>query len=238
MSLIHDALKKAEQKERAKIGSGIASMEEAAESAGKEIPKRTIVLVVILALALALFAYMRFKPKGDETSVKPVPQAAVVEGAGTQDVGLLKKRAITAYKSNDLDTAYSNLSSALKLNNIDPEIWNNMGVVEKSRGDTDKARQSYLKALEFKPDYPEALGNLAVIEMDEGNNTQALEHLEKALKISPAYPEANFHLALLYDKKGDKKKAADYYKRFLEVGGDFPSSVIDSVRDHLMEIEQ
>ena len=34
-----------------------------------------------------------------------------------------------------------------------------------------------------------------------------------------------------------KEKAAEYYKRFLNVSGTFPSSVVEAVRDRVMEIE-
>jgi len=241
MSLIHDALKKAQQKahqkEGAPLGSGVTSMEQAVESSKRVIPKRTIVLAAVLVVALALFAYMRFKPKGE--TVQPLPAASVSqEKPGEKDVGMLKKRAINAYKSDDFNTAWSNLQTAASLDEKDPEIWNNLGVVAKKRGDVDKAREYYQKALVIKPDYPEALSNIAVIEMEGGNNTKAIENLDQALKLSPAYPEANFHLALIYDKKGDKEKAVQYYKRFLDVGGGFSSNVIDAVRDHLMEIEK
>jgi tetratricopeptide (TPR) repeat protein len=245
MSLIHDALKKAQEeahkKEGVPLGSGVMSMGDAVETGRKLPPTRTLVLAGVLVVALGVFAYMRFVPKD---VVKPeagagdilVPKNA--ETIGKDDVGMLKKRAVNAFKTDDLESAWSSLSTASNLDPKDPEIWNNLGLVAKKRGDAAKARECYQKALDLKPQYPEAMNNMAMVEMEGGNLSKAMELLEGALKITPAYPEANFNLALLYEQKGDKKKAVEYYKRFLEVGGDFPSNVIDKVRDRLMEIEQ
>lgn len=237
MSLIHDALKKAEKKDRLPIGSGLASLEEATESAKKGLPKRTIVLAAVLVVALAITAYINLKPKRD-ASAPQVPVAADVQkDLGKQDAELLKKKALNAYGADDFVTANSNLSAALDINSTDPELWNNLGLVSKKQGNIAKARSSYEKALELKPDYPEALNNLAVMEMDAGNATRATQLLERALKLKPAYPEANFNLAHLYETKGEKAKAVEYYKRFLDVSGSFSSSVVDAVRNHIMEIE-
>ena len=77
MSLIHDALKKAQQEQRSELGSGVTSMEESHEMVKKGVPKRTIVLAVILITSLIIFAYLRFKPKPDESSASaPVPKTA------------------------------------------------------------------------------------------------------------------------------------------------------------------
>lgn len=244
MSLIHDALKKAQEKERAPVGSGIASFHEPLGDGGKEIPKRTLVLAGFLIVALLYFAYTKLT----STTPKPIaPPNVSATGAqaptaaeptmGEQDAGRLKRSGIDAFNSDDLDVAWNSFSAAAQLKSDDPEIWNNMGLVARKRGDVVKARESYQKALELKVDYPEALNNLAVLEMQAGNNTAAKDLLEKAVKLSPAYAEANFHLGLLYDQKGDMPKAIEYYKRFLEVGKNFPSSTVDSVRDRVMEIE-
>jgi len=238
MSLIHEALKKAQEAQKDPIGSGVPSIEGAAELSKNRFSKRTIFLAVLLAISVGIFAYLRLKPKpGDVSAVTPKQPAAEAQKPQESDVALLKKRAVESYKSGDYNAAWSNLSTALNLQKGDPEIWNNLGLVEKKRGNDEKAREYYLQAIELKADYMEALNNVGVLDMQLGNNTSAIDHFTKALKVSPAYPEANFNLAFLYDMRGDKVKAAEYYKRFLSVGGNFPGNVIDSVRSRLMELE-
>lgn len=238
MSLIHEALKKAQDNGRAPLGSGLASFQEPIGSPEPPKQKRVLLLVGLLVVALGIFAYTKFS--GPKTAAPDAPSAtaAPAAGVGEQDVARLKKNATDAYGADDLDGAWSSLSAASRLDEGDPEVWNNLGLVARKRGDLAKARESYEKALALKPEYPEALNNLAVLSMQSGDTAKAKELLDRALKISPAYPEANFHLALVFEQRGDKAKAVEYYKRFLQVGGNLPSHVVDRVRDHIMEIEK
>ena len=237
MSLIHDALKKAQEEKKSTIGSGMVSFQEPLDEGKPKINKRTLILASALLLVIAYFGYTKLFSSKAPSVQAPVPSTSGAPVQGVDDLARLKKSAVDAYNADDLDSAWSSLSTASEIAPDDPEIWNNMGLVARKKGDAAKAREDYEKALELKPEYPEALNNLAVLEMQAGNNAKAKELLESAVKISPAYPEANFHLGLLYDQKGDKVKAVEYYKRFLEVAKNYPSSVVDSIRDHVMEIE-
>ncbi|HPQ80589.1 MAG TPA: tetratricopeptide repeat protein [bacterium] len=239
MSLIHEALKKAQDKEKALPGSGLASFQEQVEPPKSGLNMRTIVLGSVLLLAVGFFVYTKFLSGDKDASKAPTPAPAIAPQAiGEKDAGRLKKNAIDAYTADDLDSAWASLSTASNLDPKDPEIWNNMGLVARKRGDLLRARQCYEKALEIKPDYPEALNNIAVLSLQGGDVAKAQGYLEKAVKLSPAYPEGNFHLAMVYEQKGEKSKAVEYYKRFLEVSGNLPSNMVDQVRDHVMGLEK
>ena len=240
MSLIHDALKKAGgKKERPPVGSGLVSFQETDESTRRAVPTRTIILAVVLVVVIALSLYLRLSDRHKEMKFyQPVVPEAGTRESSKMNVAQLKSRAADVYRSDDLDAAWSILSTANRLDDQDPEVWNNLGLVARRSGDVTYARKAYQKALQLKPDYPEVLNNLAVLEMKAGNNAEAKKLLEKVLELVPAYPEANFHMALLYDQKGKKDQAIDYYKRFLEVSGDFPSNIVDAIRDHIVEIER
>ena len=238
MSLIHDALKKAESGgEKAPLGSGLSAFQPSPEEPKKKLSTTTIILGVVFIGALAYFAYTKLSSKETQTATPAASSGLSVVSEGGGDIAQLKKSALDAYKSEDFDTAWTNLSRASSINANDPEIWNNLGLVARKRGDVAKARDAYTKALALKADYPEALNNLAALEMQSGNNDQARDLLQQALKVSPNYPEANFHLALLYDQGGEKEKAVEYYKKFLNVGKSFPQSVVESIRDRIIELE-
>lgn len=237
MSLIHDALKKVQGDEKPSLGNGLAAMQGALDEK-KGISKRTLALAVVLFLALGFFAYTKFLKKGPASAPSAPPAAApspLEIGAG--DVSLIKKRAVDAYNLNDYDAASAMLSTASELAPQDPEVWNNMGLVARKRGDVVKARELYQKAIELKPDYPECLNNLAVLEMQSGNMPKAKEMLDKALKLNPASPEANFHMALISEQTGDTKNAIEHYRRFIGVGLNLPASVTDAVKEHVVDIE-
>lgn len=240
MSLIHDALKKAQDKEQVPLGSGMVGFQDPLETPSASPKKRILFLVVLIVAAVGIFGYLKFWSSKEPKVAAPQTPATTTAAAPTagQDVGTLKKGAVEAYNAEDLERAWNNLSAANRLDEKDPEVWNNMGIVSRKRGDLVKAREAYQKAIELRPEYPEALNNLAVLSLQAGDTAQASELLGKALKISPAYPEANFHMGLLLEQKGDKAKAIEYYKRFLQVGGGLPSSVVDQVRGHVVEMEQ
>ena len=243
MSLIHDALKKAQGHDEAPVGSGTASLKESIEE-GRKPPasKRKIVLAAVLVLVLGVFAYMKlYSPTDTEDAPHPKEEGAAagdLSAGGPADAASMKRRAVDAYRADDLSGAWANISAVVNLTPKDAEAWNNLGLIAKERGDPTKAREAYGKALELKPGYAEALNNMAVMEWQGGNGAGARELLDKALKQLPAYPEANFNMAVIYDKAGDKKKAEDYYRRFLDVGGTFPSNVVEEVRDRVMEFEE
>jgi len=239
MSLIHEALKKAGDKEKSPMGSGLASFQDSVKvTTPRKIPTRIIVLSSVLVVGIAIFLYTQLSGGDKKELGKPVRPAHTVtnSSSGKMNVAQLKERALKAYNSGDMDAAWSVYSTASRLDKNDASIWNNMGLVAKKRGDLEEARKSYERALKMRPEYPEAMNNLAVLDMDAGKITDAKAYFEKSLALEPAYAEANFNLARLYEKKGDSERAVDYYKRFLEVGGSFPSNVVDAVRDHIVEI--
>lgn len=247
MSLIHDALKKAQDTEKAPVGSGLASFQESLEPSKLPQLKRMIIIVVGLILAVSVFLYIKFGSKKSEIKPKElISNTATSSKAGADasqkdsegDAVRLKKNATDAYVADDLEKAWTSLLAASGMDDKDPEIWNNLGLVARKRGDLTKARESYEKALELKSDYPEALNNLAVLSMQSGDVDRAKQLLEKALAISDSYPEANFHMGLLYEQKGDKVKAVEYYGKFLQASGKFPSNITDQIRDHVVEIEK
>jgi len=171
------------------------------------------------------------------TSPQASAPAVAVAAAPQLDPATLKKKAIDAYRANDLETAWLSITQAAVSSMTDPEVWNDLGLIAKKRGNLLKAREAYQKALELRPNFAEAQNNLGVVELQDGNVTKAKELFLKALEVSPAYAEANFNLALLYDRDGDLKSAATSYRRFLQVSGAFPSEVVESVRDRILEIE-
>lgn len=242
MSLIHDALKKSQNQNPAPMGSGLSTFQDSLVESKPPASKRVIVLVVVLVAAIGFLAYKKFAGPSTPVAVPvPTPGAGapgqLQPGAPALPADVMKRKAFDAFKTDDVENAWSNIQAAVQAAPQDAESWNNYGVIAKKRGEIEKAREAYNKAIELKPQYPEALNNLALLEMQSDNLPRARELLEKALNISPAYPEANFHMGMIYDRAGEKNKAVEYYKRFLEVSGSFPNTVVENVRDRVMEIE-
>jgi Tfp pilus assembly protein PilF len=237
MSLIHDALKKAEDAEPAPIGSGLTTFHDAMDEKKPAISPRVLVLLLLLVAAVGFLVYVKFFTSGGESVQPEVPAAGPLAAEQPSDAAAGKARAVEAFRAGDLEGAWTAITGAVALAPSDAEAWNNLGLIAKKRGDLARARQAYQRALELKPDYPEAQNNLAVVEMLEGNAPRARELLEKAVEASPAYAEAVFNLALVYDHVGEREPAVKNYKRFLQVSAALPSNIVEAVRDRVMALE-
>lgn len=246
MSLIHDALKRIEQPVKESSDKSIpkhlqipGEEDEAFDSRKKT---RLLALVVVLIAVVGYFIYQKiFMGKLDDTRV----QAQIMDAAPAQtnilngrreEVVQLKETAVKSFELGNLDDAWVRLSTAGQLSPTDSEIWNNMGLISKRRGENGKAREFYEKAIQLKADCAECLNNLAVLDMDEGDFSSALELLEKAISIREEYPEAFFHLAIISEKQGDFITAVDYYKKFLATSKSASTQFLDEVRKHVTDL--
>jgi len=244
MSLIHDALKKAQAPSPDAAKTEFPQfLQDVPDGEGKpKLNVRTIVLAIILVGTIGFLVYQKFSPEKP-----PKPAAAVADKSAATtvedeksrqaEVSRLKEEAIKAFRQNNLDDAWVRLSTASQIEPRDAQLWNNMGLVSKRKGDIAKAREFYEKALQIKPDYPECLNNLAILDMDEGNFELAQERLVKALSLNPQYADAAFHLAVVAEEREDIRLAVSFYKKFLSLAKDGEPQLLEDVRRHVATIE-
>jgi len=252
VSLIHDALKKAQKKAASEPDAKDATKEAPSRpliekeldiSGGEEFQaplrsKRTLVILSLFLISVGYFGYTRLstvEKKPEETYKGAVGEAPLASSTG--DAESLKAQALQAYRDQDYEVAWAKFVAASAVAGNDPVVWNNLGVVSKKQGEFQKASEAYEKALRLKPDYPEALNNLAALHLLLGNTDKAKVELDKALKLNPAYAEALFHRAMVAEEEKELGSAISYWKSFLRFGTSMPPSLLDQVRDHVLEIE-
>ena len=245
MSLIHDALKKAE-KDTPDAGRGRFPqfMQDSKDPLNKsKLNTRVIVLVVILICALGYLYYEKFYTgKSNKMFLSDLAKQSTADVSPEEktkrgEVVRLKDEAVKSFRQNNLDDAWVRLSTASQIDSNDPQIWNNLGLMSKKRGDIVKAREYFERALHIKPDYPECLNNLAVIDIDDGNLDIAQERLRKAFSSNPQYADATFNMALVAEKRGDTKVATGFYRKFIELAKDADPQLLEDVRRHVAVIE-
>ena len=240
MSLIHDALKKAEKKvdERVHLAATRRIFD---AQRRKYLGKRTVVLGAVFAcvLVIALIVHLAGRPSGPAL---PSAKEAADKVANLQmkqaEADRLKKSAEVAYISGDLDRAWVGFSAAHQINKNDPEILNNLGLIAKRRGNVASAKQYYQSAMALRPEYAEALNNMAVLDMMEDKYADAEKKLTDALNICPNCAEANFNMALCKERSGDKKVAILYYMNFLRNAKDEKPIFFEEVRKHVLAIQE
>lgn len=241
MSLIHEALKKAEKKpaDEVHVPSVLPSFEPAEK---KKLNTRTIGLIIVLALAVVLALYLRMtdpsKKKAEVVEEQTTQTKASAEQMSQVEVQRLKKSAHEAFSSGDMNQAWAILTAADQIKADDPEVLNNLGLVAKRRGELQEAKKFYDRALKLQPDYPECLNNLAVVEMDEGNFENAKKTLTRALAIRPNFADASFNMAVAYEREGNNKEAVRYYMQFLRNARNAKPTFIEEVRKHVIQIEE
>lgn len=240
MSLIHEALKKAEKKVGEKIH--LPSSPQLFDVGRKQLlNKRTVILGSALLCAIIIALVVHFAGKSSKSTL---PNAEVASDSiedrqmKLAEADRLKKSAEVAYISGDLDRAWVGFSAAYQINRNDPEIINNLGVISKRRGNVAAAKRYYESALALRPEYTECLNNMALLDMDEGNFAEAEKKLSDALNIRPNDAEANFNMALVKERSGDKESAVLYYMNFLRNAREEKPTFLQEVRKHVIRMRE
>lgn len=112
-------------------------------------------------------------------------------------------------------------------------IYNNLGIIHRSRGEYDKAINHFKKALDIKiqalgekhPSVADTYGNLGIAYGSKGEYDKAINYFEKALDIKiPVMGEKHSdvaktysNLGIVYRSKDEYDKAIDYYKKALDI---------------------
>ena len=95
------------------------------------------------------------------------------------------------------DAAINSYKQALKIKPDYAEVYYNMGIALRDKGDPEAAIDSYKQALKIKPDYAEAYYNMGISLNDKGDTESAINSYNQALKIKPNYAEVYKNISYL-----------------------------------------
>jgi tetratricopeptide (TPR) repeat protein len=100
---------------------------------------------------------------------------------------------------------------AIKLDESDPELYFDMGLILVKENEPEKALLQFKKSLEVRPDYLPAHVVLAKISMDKENYLEAEEHLRKMIQADPKNAALHLDLGVAYKGQGQMDKALQEY---------------------------
>ncbi len=132
----------------------------------------------------------------------------------------------TAYaKKGNFDKAIKAFEIGLSLDDMHPELYNNLanacysyGLQSKDALMFSRCFEYYKKAIELDPEYPTPYYGLGHAYRQQGNLGGAIYCWEKALEADPDFSQAHMDLAMAYLNAGNKAKAFDllseYKKRY------------------------
>lgn len=222
MSLIHEALKKVEEKGRAGMQPNMAPNP---EPAGRKTGPRLLIVPLIIAALVSLVygAYLHRSPKPSTPKTTATPSHADTSKQAQGQSGDNEK-GIALYRANRFAEALAEFESALARSPADSVLQNNCGLAAMYAGQTAVAEARFKQALFLRPDYPEALNNYGALTGAGGQTAKAVELFEKALTITPGYADAELNLAVALERLGRTNDAAAHYEAFLRIDPSGPGS--------------
>jgi tetratricopeptide (TPR) repeat protein len=121
--------------------------------------------------------------------------------------GAYLNKALAFYQLKQLNNAIEVLNSGLKVNAINPYIYNLKGIIAREQGLFIEAEEHYQKALTIWPNYSEAHLNVAVLyELYRGEFIKAQYHYQTYLLLEPKNSKVKQWLAGLEIKLAVKNR--------------------------------
>jgi len=118
-------------------------------------------------------------------------------------------------------------SAALPRLDLDPEIWNELGIAYSRTGRAGDAEAAFERALALDPDHPAASANLGILFLaralatgEAGLLDRALLRFEQAAAVDPAYVPAFNGMGAAYKRKGDLARAIAAWEKALSIDPD------------------
>ncbi|MDO8526402.1 MAG: tetratricopeptide repeat protein [Deltaproteobacteria bacterium] len=236
MSLILDALKKAEKEQNPNSGNKIGGSNPIIADTPPSQQRHFVWLIVLLVISLSILLYARYFKKSSPTFI-PQPKAVLPITETSQNVLRLKGEANQLFQENKLIESQALWEKLTLLSPTDAEVYNNLGLVLKKLGKKQNAYQAYGRALALQKDYAEALNNLGVLLLEDGAKEQAKTHFQKAISLKKNYADPHFNLGLIFEQEGNVKQASSNYSDYLQLAGTIDDTLKEKIEAKIKQME-
>ena len=227
MSLLHDALKKSEQKEL--IGGETAVVDDAEPN--RPFPSRQIVVAGLAFVILVTLVWFQFFRTPARLAITPKSMENRADAQPAPNAAQLSEEALTQFHSGHWQEAKDRFEKVVTLEPRNAEAYNNLGLALKKMGDNEAAMEQYRKALALDDHCVPCLNNLGVLYLTDRNLIEAAHQFEKAIALDANYADPHFHLALVLEAKGDSSGAKTHFLKFLELAKNLDA-------DSLLKVER
>ncbi|QQR81208.1 MAG: tetratricopeptide repeat protein [Deltaproteobacteria bacterium] len=255
MSIIHKALKKAEQDTHQPDTTGVIVDVQDEDSEGS---MRKYILMAMVVASLLVVGYFRFyknkevpvaslPPVTNQASMiptthAPAPQSDVakeldnsmdpaVSTAGLTEIGIKKM------ESGDYESAKKMFESVVFREPRNAEAYNNYGLALKKLGKSEEAFEQYRKALSIDPNFAECSNNLGVLYMVNRNLAEAENQFQKAIQMKPDYSDPYLHLGMVLEARGDLNGAKKSYQTFIDKSKGIGADVLVKVQNRMAALK-
>lgn len=240
MSLLHNALKKAEREEKSSHVEGEVFVD-------KEESKKTATHIYYIiggfVVCLLLVIAVRFLKKPSMPPIAKVPIRTAVPLADTpkSEIGIksaeLTGEAFALIQAGRYEEARGRLERVVLLEPRNSEAYNNLGYVLRRLGMNEKAFEQYQKALSIDPQCGECINNLGVLYMVNRNLSEAQNQFRKVIEMKPEYPDPYLHLGLLLEAQGDLVGAKANYLKFVDLAKGVSADLFLKVQKRIASLQ-
>jgi tetratricopeptide (TPR) repeat protein len=137
---------------------------------------------------------------------------------------------IALFDAKNYDEAEASHQRALGLMPNLLQSLNNLGSIERGRGNKAQALEWYRKALAINSDFLESLTNMGAVLVEDERPDEAIPPLMKVLQVYPESPEALCNLGLSYFKRDEFDKADTLLRRSLHHRPGYPEALVGLAR--------
>ena len=164
----------------------------------------------------------------------PVQIALQAQQEGSPKVEPLLIDATNAFRNDDWNTAISKYVQAIKLDNANPLLHQELGLLLKSQGRWEEAVQHFEQATQISAEYAEAWRELGIARNKVFTNaTRNLatgeSDLLKAISLKGDDFDAYASLGGIYKRQNFLEKASDMYGRSVKVSNGHPYPLLNSI---------
>jgi superkiller protein 3 len=173
-------------------------------------------------LERALDLVRRFNSLGRCGDALRLCRAAMKNHSGEYD--FLLEFANVLYKNGDFKESRMIYRKLTDINPERVEAWNNLGILELSKGNLEEANAAFGKVLELNPDSVGALCNIGNYFAEKGDAAVGATYFERAIEVEPEFPDAWYNLGNAYMSLNQFKDARDALEKAIKYDKSFGSA--------------
>jgi arylsulfatase A-like enzyme/Tfp pilus assembly protein PilF len=161
-------------------------------------------------IQLATFLSETGKPGDAIAMLTPIAAAA------DADLDTLNALAIAYARSGRTKEALATFERALKIDERNSMIHENIGALRLERGDLKGARGAFERAIAVNPESGQGHAGLAMIAFRNGDLPRAIEEWKRAVALDPTNYDALYNLGRQLARTGQPTAARLYFEQFVE----------------------
>lgn len=127
------------------------------------------------------------------------------------------QQAMALYRARDGEGAVRELKKAVEADEHYAEAWNDLGVIQRQRGELKPAIDSFRKAVTEKAIFVNAVYNLALALEAAGDRTGASEQIRHVIALAPRLPQGHALYARLLADTNQLGRAREEFRQALDL---------------------